>query len=79
MRSFLTFFVLLQVAVAAPSAIPSEELAPAAPRASWHHPKGHHVERLFRRGPSVPIGSPGITIFALKTFLWGKLTWRLFS
>ena len=65
MRAFVSFVTFIVLTVAAPSAIASEEPAPAAPHGSWHHPEGHHVERLFKQRRSVRIGSPGMTIYSL--------------
>jgi hypothetical protein len=77
MRSFATFLVL--TATAASSAIALRRPTPVVPHASWHHPEGHHVERLFRRDANAPpFGSPGTLALFERTqgvTYWKFVAW----
>jgi len=66
MHPFATFVVFvaaagsLHLAVAVAVERPTRTL----PRASWHHPEGHHAERLFKRAVNAPpVGSPSTLAF----------------
>ena len=66
MHSFATFVVFVAAAgsLHLAAAVAVERPTRTLPRASWHHPEGHHAERLFRRGVnSPPVGSPSTLAF----------------
>ena len=64
MRPLAALLVLAATVASSAVASDSERPTPVVPRASWHHPEGHHVERLFKRDANAPpFGSPGKSAF----------------